>query len=162
MKKSNAPVERDILDMYSRQEVEVRSGVLERVDHIVWHIRAGARLGINPPAPQKDSHQRSQKWDGRMIMHVLEPSLAPVPTQLLIMRHSRARNTHRVHVDRFQIVRVRIIRLLRTVGIECARNLKELLGDVREKSTLRDRKRTVAAVGRTPARNVVRLDLQSP
>ena len=48
MSKLNLLVERYVLHMYPRQEVEVRSGVLERVDHVVWHIRTGSRLGINP------------------------------------------------------------------------------------------------------------------
>jgi hypothetical protein len=38
--------------MDPRQEVEVRTGVLERIDHVVRHIRASTCLWIDPPAPQ--------------------------------------------------------------------------------------------------------------
>jgi hypothetical protein len=37
------------------QEVQVRAGVLERIDHVVWYIRASARLGVDPPASQVQS-----------------------------------------------------------------------------------------------------------
>jgi hypothetical protein len=40
--------------MHSRQEVQIRAGVLERIDHVVRHIRAGARLAIDPSSPQKE------------------------------------------------------------------------------------------------------------
>jgi hypothetical protein len=53
MSKSNSLVERDVLHMYPRQEVEIRPGVLERVDHVVRYIRAGARLRVDPSAPRK-------------------------------------------------------------------------------------------------------------
>ena len=56
-------------------------------------------------------------------------------TQPLIKLHSQSKDTHRVYIYCFQIICIRVIRLLRTVGIECARNLKELLPEVREKST---------------------------
>ena len=41
-----------MLHVYPRQEAEIWAGVLERVDHVVWHIRAFARLGVHPSAPQ--------------------------------------------------------------------------------------------------------------
>ncbi|SRR6266702_6249649 len=56
-------------------------------------------------------------------------------TQPSIKLHSQLKDPHRVHVDRFQVIQVRVTRLLRTIGIECARNLKELLSEVREKPT---------------------------
>ena len=71
------------------------------------------------------------------------------------------KNTHRVDIDRFQIIRICVVRLLPVVRIECARNLKELLPEVREKLTRRDRKGTVRAMSRPPTRNIVPLDLQS-
>jgi hypothetical protein len=37
------------------QEVQVRAGVLERINHVVRYIRASTRLGVNPPAPQVQS-----------------------------------------------------------------------------------------------------------
>jgi len=39
------------------------------------------------------------------------------------------------HPSTASATKVCIIRLLRMVGVECARNLKELLAEVREKST---------------------------
>ncbi len=127
------------------------------------HIRAGTRLGVNPPSPQKEESQCSLSWDDACwgsCTH-LSHLCRQCATQPSIKQHSRARNTHRVHIDRFQIIRVRVIRLLRTVRIECARSLKELLLEVRGKPTSRDRKRTVCAVSRPPTRDLVRLDLQS-
>ena len=77
---SNALVDRDVLHMYPRQEVEVRPGVLERIDHVVRYIRAGARLAINPSSPPgKRKSVRLER--GRFmlaIVHALEPSLFPV------------------------------------------------------------------------------------
>src|SRR6266702_2313350 len=39
------------------------AGGLERVDHVVRHIRAGARLDVNPSAPQKYKRHCSPSWD---------------------------------------------------------------------------------------------------
>jgi hypothetical protein len=49
----NALVESDVLHMHPRQEVQVRPHVLKRVDHVMRDIRAGARLVVDPSAPQK-------------------------------------------------------------------------------------------------------------
>ena len=46
------------------------------------------------------------------------------------------------------------------VGIECARNLKELLPEVRGKPTWRNREGAIRAVSRPPTRNIVPLDLR--
>ena len=130
----NALVERDVLHMYSRQEMQVWPGVLERVDHVVRHIRASTRLGINPSALQKDVHQFSPRWDDACwgasthLGHLCRQCV----TQSSIKFHSQSKDTHRIYVDRLQIIRIRVIRLLCVVGIECARNLKELLCEVRK------------------------------
>ena len=58
-------------------------------------------------------------------------------------------------------MRIYVIRLLRTVGVECARNLQELPSEVREKPSRRDTKGAVCAVSLSPIRDLVRLDLQS-
>ena len=55
----NSLVERDVLHMYPRQEVEIRTAVLEWVDHIVRHIRASARFNVHPSAPRKYKRQCS-------------------------------------------------------------------------------------------------------
>lgn len=51
MSKSDELVERDVLHVYPRHKVKVRVGILERVDHVVRHIRAGACLAIHPSVP---------------------------------------------------------------------------------------------------------------
>ena len=38
--------------------------------------------------------------------------------------------THRIYVDSFQIICICVVRLLSTVGIKCACDLKELLFEV--------------------------------
>jgi hypothetical protein len=48
-----------MLHMNPRQDVQVRAGVLERVNHAVRHIRAGASLVVNPSALQKVDNQCS-------------------------------------------------------------------------------------------------------
>ena len=58
-------------------------------------------------------------------------------------------------------MRIYVIRLLCTVGVECARNLKKLPREVREKSPRRNSKGAVCAVSTSPIRDLVRLDLQS-
>ena len=55
MSKSNVLVECDVLHMYTRQEVKVRVGVLEWVDHVVRHIRASPCPAVYPPAQWKDN-----------------------------------------------------------------------------------------------------------
>src|SRR6266702_1361343 len=147
----NALVGRNVLHMYSHQEVQVRPGILEQVDNGVRHIQVGARLSVHLSTPQEYKCQYSQRCILE-IMYALRPPLPPAHhvTQLSIKQNSRARDSYRVHVDRFQIIRVRVIRLLRTVPIECTRNLKELPSEVREKPPWRDRKRTVCAVSRPP------------
>ena len=45
--------------MYTRQEVEVRPGVLEWVDHVMWYIRAGACLAVDPSSLQKEKKKVS-------------------------------------------------------------------------------------------------------
>ena len=54
---------------------------------------------------------------------------------------------------------VRIIRLFRIVRIELARNLDELLPEIREKPSQRDYKWATWAMSRPSSRNLVRLDL---
>jgi len=49
----NSRVEYDVLHMYTRQEVEIGAGIFERVNHVVRHIRAGARLCIYPSVTQR-------------------------------------------------------------------------------------------------------------
>ena len=146
--------------MYSRQEVQVWAGVLERVNHVVRYIRAGARLSVDPSAPPKYKRQKSPQHKLE-IMYTLGPSLPPVCYPVIDRTAHQLKNTHHIHIDRFQIIQIRIIRLLRTVWIECARNLKELLPEVREKPSWRDPKGTVSAMSRPPTRNLVCLDLQS-
>ena len=34
------------------QEVQVRAGIFERIDHVVRHIEASTRLGVDPPVIQ--------------------------------------------------------------------------------------------------------------
>ena len=80
--------------------------------------------------------------------------------QLLNGPDSQVRNTHRIHVDRFQIIRVRITRFLRTIRIDCASNLEELLREVRQKFRMRNRKRSVCAMSPSPIRNLICLDLR--
>jgi hypothetical protein len=75
--------------------------------------------------------------------------------------HGEERKTHRVYIDCFQIVRIYVIRLLCTVGVECARNLKELPSEVREKPPRGYPKGSVCAVSRSPIRDLIRLDLRS-
>ena len=58
-------------------------------------------------------------------------------------------------------MRIYIIRFLCTVGVECARNLKELPSEVREKPARRDPKGAVCPVSLSPIRDLVRLDLRS-
>jgi hypothetical protein len=97
-----------------------------------------------------------------VIMYVLEPPLPPVRYSAFdTAAQLSAKHTHRVHVDRFQIIRVRVIRLRRTVGIKCARHFKELLLKVRRKTTCRDCKGTVCAVSRPPTRSLIPLNLHS-
>ena len=36
--KSGTLIERDVLRMYPHHEVKVQAGILERIDHVVWHI----------------------------------------------------------------------------------------------------------------------------
>ena len=93
----------------------------------------------------------------REIMNVLEPFLPPV-CDLAIDRDG-GRVTHRVHVDRFQIIRVRVLWLLCTVGIESACDLKELLRDVCNDTSWRNPKRTICAVSRPSTRDLVILYL---
>ena len=80
--------------------------------------------------------------------------------QSSIKVNRQLKDTHRVHVDGFQIIQVRIIRLFGMVRIEFARNLKELLPEVGEKPTWRDYKWTIGAMSRPPTRNFVRLYLR--
>ena len=82
-------------------------------------------------------------------------------TQPSVKSHGEARTTHGVYVDCFQIMRIYVIRFLCTVGVECARNLKELPSEVREKSPRRNPKGAVCAVSRSPIRDLVCLDLRS-
>ena len=70
--------------------------------------------------------------------------------------------TYRVHVESLQVIRVCVIRLLRTARIQCARNLKELLLEVRVEPTWRYSKGPVCAMSRPPIRNLVRLNLRPP
>ena len=51
MSKSDVLVERDVLHMDPRHEVKVRAGILERIDHVVRHIRASACLTTHPSVP---------------------------------------------------------------------------------------------------------------
>ena len=62
--------------MYPRQEVEIWAGVLERVDHVVWHVGAFSRLWVDPSAPQiyKDN-VLGVKTEMLGIIHALEPPL---------------------------------------------------------------------------------------
>jgi hypothetical protein len=77
------------------------------------------------------------------------------------MHYSRARNTNRIHVDSFQVIRICVVRLLSTVRIKYACDLKELFLDVGVEPSWRDCKGAVCAVSRPSVRNTVRLDLQS-
>jgi hypothetical protein len=103
LKSENALVERDMLHMYPRQEVEIRARVLERVDHVVRHIRAGARLCVNPSAPQKDDHQCSPIWVGAcwVLCTHLGHLCRQYATQPSIKLHSQSKDTYGVYVDRF-------------------------------------------------------------
>lgn len=94
-------------------------------------------------------------------MHVLGPPLPPVGATLSRPPSNwvNQKNTHRAHVDRFQIIQVSIIRLFGVVWIELACNLDELLPEVREKPSRRDYKWTICAMSGPPSRNLVRLDL---
>ena len=62
--------------MYLRQEVEVRPGVFERIDHVVQHIQASARISVYPPAPQEYKRQCPSE-DMLEIMCAPEPALVP-------------------------------------------------------------------------------------
>ena len=57
MSKSNVLIEGDAHHMYTRQEVKVRVGVLERVDHVVWHIRASACPAVHPSVTWEEGYQ---------------------------------------------------------------------------------------------------------
>lgn len=49
-------VECDVFHVYSRNEVEIRTRLFERVDHVVRHVGANTSLFIYPP-DRNDGHQ---------------------------------------------------------------------------------------------------------
>ena len=112
--------------------MQVRAGVLKRVNHVVRHIRAGTRFGIDPSVPPMYKRQRSPQHKVGDYVHTWAISIASALLSRRLTAH-RLKNAHPIHVYRFQIIQIRVIRLLRTVRIECARNAKELLPEVREK-----------------------------
>jgi hypothetical protein len=159
-KKSSALVECDVFHMYTSQEVQVRPRVLKRVDHVMRYVRASSRLVVDPSAPQRYRIIVLHGECKGSCTH-LSNLYGHCAAQLSIKSHGKVRKTNRIYVDCFQMIRIYVIRLLCTVGVERARNLKELPSDVRKKSPRRDPKGSVCAVSRSPIRDLVRLDLRS-
>jgi hypothetical protein len=86
-------------------------------------------------------------------------SAASVRNSQFSIELGQFKSTHCAHIDRFQIIQVRIFRLFGIVRIEFARNLDELIPEVREEPTRRDYKWTICSMSRPPSWNLVRLDL---
>ena len=56
--------------------MQVRAGVLKRVNHVVRHIRAGTRFGIDPSVPPMYKRQRSPQHKVGDYVHTWAISIA--------------------------------------------------------------------------------------
>jgi hypothetical protein len=149
--------------VYPSQEVKVGAGILERVYHVVRHIRAGACLATHPSVPLEEdvtiSTLRNEASYPGAHAHTWATSAASVHNCQFSIKLGQLKNTHRTHIDSFQIIQIRIFRIFCIVRIEFARNLYELIPEVRDEPTRRDYKWTVCAMSRPPSWNLIRLDL---
>jgi hypothetical protein len=105
-----------MLHMYPRQGVQVWAGILEWVDHVVRHVRAGARRRVDPSVPQRykpqcytssgDKYGRSCTHLDHLFRHYRYSAVAkttwknakhPQCKRLLFLNHSNLYHPASVH-----------------------------------------------------------------
>ncbi|KAI9444381.1 hypothetical protein BJY52DRAFT_1228942 [Lactarius psammicola] len=119
---------------------KIRVGVLGWAGQVVRHIEEGTPLRTNPPAPQNENI--NALWASVKYLCRCRRCIILSPIKL------RGRN---IHHDRFQVVRVRVIRFVRTVGIEYTHSVKEMLCETREERNGERPQRAVGAFQTQPS-----------